>query len=49
MNTCILLRTELVCAAANYADVPMASSVAWFDVRTMRHVEPRSLDRARPA
>jgi hypothetical protein len=43
MNSCTLLGVELVCAASNYPDVPMASSVEWFDTVTMRHKRSRSL------
>lgn len=43
MNSCIALRGQLVCAASNYPDVPMASSIEWFDTRTMRHLASRSL------
>jgi hypothetical protein len=43
MNSCSLLGARLVCAASNYPGVPMASSVEWFDVRTMRHIATRSL------
>jgi hypothetical protein len=43
MNSCTLAGSELVCAASNYPDVPMASSIEWFDTRTMRHLRSRSL------
>jgi len=43
MNSCAMVRAELVCAASNYPDVPMASSIEWFDVKAMRHVRSRSL------
>lgn len=43
MNSCIAHAAKLVCAASNYPDVPMASSVEWFDTRAMRHVASRSL------
>ncbi len=43
VNSCTLVGTELVCAASNYPDVPMASSVEWFDTVAMRHVRSRSL------
>jgi hypothetical protein len=43
MNSCRLLRGEIVCAASNYPEVPMASSVEWFDTTRMRHVRSRSL------
>jgi hypothetical protein len=43
MNSCTLAAETLVCAASNYPDVPMASSVEWFDTRSLRHVRSRSL------
>lgn len=43
MNSCILLRARIVCAASNYPEVPQASSIEWFDARTMKHVRSRSL------
>lgn len=43
MNSCTLLGRELACAASNYPSLPMASSVEWFDVTTMRHIRTRSL------
>jgi len=43
MNSCSAIRQQLVCAASNYPDVPMASSVEWFDTATMKHVATRSL------
>lgn len=43
MNSCILLAREIVCAASNYPEVPMASSVEWFDARRLHHVRTRSL------
>jgi hypothetical protein len=43
MNSCAMLQSQLVCAASNYPDVPMASSIEWFDPKAMRHVRTRSL------
>jgi hypothetical protein len=43
MNSCRLLSREIVCAASNYPEVPMASSVEWFDTARMQHVRSRSL------
>lgn len=43
MNSCILLPREIVCAASNYPDTPMASSIEWFDAARMVHVRSRSL------
>lgn len=47
MNSCSLEENELVCAASNYPNVPMTSSVEWFDTRKLAHVRSRSLGRAR--
>lgn len=35
INSCIVRRRELVCAASNYPDVPMASMVVWIETATM--------------
>lgn len=43
MNSCIVLKGQLICAASNYPDVPQASSIETFDTRTMTHVASRSL------
>ncbi|MCW3837532.1 hypothetical protein ACFQ1E_15920 [Sphingomonas canadensis] len=43
MNSCTLHARRLVCAASNYPDVPMASSVETFDADTLRPVSSRSL------
>lgn len=43
MNSCILLKREIVCAASNYPETPMTSSVEWFDTGSMQHVRTRSL------
>lgn len=43
MNSCILARRRIVCAASNYPDVPQASSIEWFDARKLTHVASRSL------
>lgn len=37
MNSCVVDRAELVCAASNYPAVPMASAVEVFDTATLRH------------
>jgi len=42
MNSCSLEGATLACAASNYPEVPMASSVEWFDARTLRHLGSRS-------
>lgn len=43
MNSCIMRLREIVCAASNYPQVPMASSAEWFDADTLTHVRTRSL------
>lgn len=43
MNSCTIVAREMVCAASNFPEVPMASSVEWFDLATLRHVRTRSL------
>jgi hypothetical protein len=47
MNSCTVVRTSLVCAASNYPQVPMASSVETFDTRTLKHMSSRSLGPAK--
>ena len=36
LNSCIVRARELVCAASNYPDVPMASILVWLDATTLR-------------
>lgn len=43
MNSCTIVAKALVCAASNYPEVPMASSIEWFDVASLRHIKSRSL------
>lgn len=43
MNSCMLAEHEIVCAASNYPQVPMASSVEWFAADTLTHIRTRSL------
>ena len=43
MNSCVVDRGELVCAASNYPAVPMSSAVEVFDTRTLRHLRSISL------
>jgi hypothetical protein len=42
LNSCIVRARQLVCAASNYPDVPMASMVVWLDAATLklRRVRP---------
>lgn len=43
MNSCTIVARDLVCAASNFPETPMASSIEWFDLRTLQHVRTRSL------
>ena len=43
MNSCVVDRTELICAASNYPAVQMSSAVEMFDTRTLRHLRSVSL------
>lgn len=43
INSCTVAGRDLVCAASNFPGVPMASSIEWFDARTLRHMRTRSL------
>lgn len=43
INSCALVEAKLVCAASNYPQVPMASSVETFDPATLRPLVSRSL------
>lgn len=45
LNSCAVVKRELVCAASNYPAVPMASTVEIFDTRTLKHVRSVSLGR----
>jgi hypothetical protein len=38
LNSCAVIDAMLVCAHSNFPEVPMASSVEFFDPATMRHV-----------
>jgi hypothetical protein len=38
MNSCTVIEAQLVCAASNYPQLPMASSVEFFDPAKMEHV-----------
>lgn len=37
LNSCAVIGADLVCANSNYPEVPMASSVEFFDPETLRH------------
>ena len=43
LNSCIVIENRLECANSNYSDVPMASSVEYFDPQSMRHTGSHSL------
>lgn len=45
INSCAVVKAELVCAASNYPAVPMASSIEIFDTKTLRHIRTHSLGR----
>ncbi|GEK97269.1 hypothetical protein [Gluconobacter kanchanaburiensis] len=42
INSCQVRGKDLVCAMSNYPNVPMWSSVEWFDTATMTHVRTHS-------
>lgn len=43
MNSCVVEEAKLVCAASNHPGVPMASSVEFFDTRTLEHLSTVAL------
>lgn len=43
INSCAIIRGELVCAASNFPDVPQTSSVKFFDPITLAHKRTVSL------
>lgn len=43
INSCAVVGAELVCAASNYSELPMMSSVEVFDKRTLKPVRTRAL------
>jgi hypothetical protein len=42
LNSCSVLRSLLFCSLSNYPNLPMASSVEWFDTKSMTHVGSHS-------
>lgn len=42
INSCTVVGRELVCAASNYPQLPMTSSVEVFDTRSLRHLRSHS-------
>lgn len=47
LNSCTVVERSLVCAASNFPEVPMASSVETYDAETLRPLSSRSLGRGR--
>lgn len=45
LNSCTVIRRELVCAASNYPQTPMTSAVEFLDPRSMRHLRTVALGR----
>jgi len=45
LNSCALVRRELVCAASNYPEVPMESRIEVFDPQRMQHLRTVDLGR----
>lgn len=43
MNSCLVVKQQLICANSNYSLTPMGSSVEIFDTATMKHVDSHSL------
>lgn len=43
INSCIVRKAELRCAASNYPDIPQASRIETFDARTLAHRATREL------
>jgi hypothetical protein len=42
INSCSVMKTQLVCAMSNFPNLPMASSVEWFSTATMTHTRSHS-------
>lgn len=45
INSCAVLKRQLVCAASNYPAVPQSSKVEFFDRRSLRHLRTADLGR----
>ncbi|WP_420137524.1 hypothetical protein [Sphingomonas sp.] len=43
INSCIIRRSTLICAASNYPDVPMQSMIERIDTNSMRHIAAQPL------
>ena len=44
LNSCAVAGSELVCAHSNYPNVPMESSIEWFDAVSLRHLRSHRLE-----
>lgn len=42
INSCTVVKRELVCAASNHSAVPQTSSVEYFDLKNLRHIRSHS-------
>jgi hypothetical protein len=42
MNSCSVVRAELVCAMSNFPNLPQISSVEWFSTSALKHVRSHS-------
>lgn len=42
INSCTVVKRELVCAASNHSGVPQTSSIEFFDSKTLRHIRSHS-------
>ena len=45
INSCAVVKAELICAASNYPATPMTGAVEIFDARTLAHKRTHELDR----
>ncbi|RVT43666.1 hypothetical protein [Sphingobium algorifonticola] len=43
MNSCTVVRSELICAASNYPALPQTSAIEIFDTKSLRHLRSISL------
>jgi hypothetical protein len=42
MNSCTVVKRELVCAASNHSGVPQTSSIEFFDTSSLKHIRSHS-------
>jgi hypothetical protein len=47
INSCIVMRAELVCAMSNFPYLPQAGSIEWFSTATMKHLRSHSFGPSR--